>query len=166
MTRLFIAALPGVDAVEALRALPLPDEPGIRWAPERNWHVTLRFIGDADPGEVALLLLDSPLPTATASLGPAVERLGDRQLVVPVTGVDHLAAAVVRATHTIGTVERRPFRGHLTIGRCRAGASSSLLDHSVAASFAVAEVALVRSELLPSGPEYTTLARFPTITTA
>mgnify|MGYP002063702689 CR=1 FL=1 len=58
---------------------------------------------------------------ATARLGPAVERFGDRVLAVPVRGLDELAAAVRRATDGIGEGSDRRFRGHLTIARMPRG---------------------------------------------
>lgn len=134
----------------------------MRWVPPENWHVTLRFVGDASPDEVAERLARASLPMATARLGPFVERLDRQQLVVPVAGVDELAAAVVRATDGVGEPARHEFRGHLTVARLRPGASSAVEGTPVDANFEVVEVALVASDLTPAGAVYTTVATFST----
>ena len=161
MERLFVAAWPDGPTVETLRGLPRPDERGVRWVPEENWHVTLRFLGTCDGDEVTARLGAATLPTCRATLGPAVDWLGP-QLVVPAGGVDELAAAVQTATDGIGEPPRREFRGHLTIARTRRAADSAVLGHPITASFVITEVAVVRSELTPDGPRYTTVATYPT----
>lgn len=158
--RLFVAVWPDTETVARLRALERPDEPGVRWVPESNWHVTLRFVGDADPAAMVHLLHDADLPAATAVLGPAVTRLGSRQIVVPVSGLDDLAAAVLTATASVGPQDRRSFRGHLTIARTR-GESSSVLGAPATARFVVDHVALVASDLQPTGAVYTTVETVP-----
>ena len=54
MTRLFVAAWPDAETIERLRALGRPDEPDVRWVPERNLHVTLRFLGDVESARTFL----------------------------------------------------------------------------------------------------------------
>ncbi|MFP5488771.1 MAG: RNA 2',3'-cyclic phosphodiesterase, partial [Acidimicrobiia bacterium] len=154
MERLFVAAWPDAATAETLRRVPTPDERGVRWVPPQQWHVTLRFLGSCDRDDVSARLAAGGLPAATAQLGPAVDWLGP-QLVVPVAGVDELAAAVHRATEGIGDPPRPRFRGHLTVARTRRNANSTVLGHPVTASFDVTEVALVRSDLTPDGPRYT-----------
>lgn len=165
MTRLFIAVWPSDTVQHALAALvrDLPtDEPGVRLVRAENRHITLRFVGDADPDPVVDVLGSAVLPVATTTFGPAVERLGGRQFVLRVKGVDDLAAAVRAATADIGESDRRRFYGHLTLARTKAGARSSLLGRTFRAEMPVDEVALVASTLAPTGAEYETLARFPT----
>lgn len=159
--RLFVAAWPDADTRARLAELPHPDEPGIRWVPPANWHVTLRFLGTAEPDEVAERLADTTLPGATARLGPAIDRLGP-QLVVPVAGVDELAAAVAAATDDLGEPARLPFRGHLTVARTKRRATSTTVGTPVAARFEVGAITLTRSELLPDGARYSTVAAFAT----
>ena len=92
-------------------------------------------------------------------LGPAVERLGWGQLVVPVAGVDELARAVEAATGDLGMPPRRRFVGHLTVVRTQRGARSAAFGRPIDATFAVGEVALVESDLTPRGAVYTTRHR-------
>ncbi len=162
MVRLFIAAWPSADVIERLAELRRPIETGVRWVPAENWHITLRFIGDTDLDDIASRLNRAVLPRAVARLGPAVGRLGGRQLVIPAEGVDALAEAVCAATAGIGHVDRHRFRGHLTIARLEPGARSSIEATTLQAQFEIAEVAVVTSELLPTGAVYTTVATFPT----
>jgi 2'-5' RNA ligase len=162
MARLFVAAWPDDDTVAALRGLPGGTSPGERRVSPSNWHVTLRFIGEASVAEVVGLLDGAPLPRSTAVLGPLIERLDRRQVVVPVDGVDLLAAAVVRATRIVGEPARHRFVGHLTVARLGPDGSSGLLGAPFAGSFDVDEIAVVSSELTPEGPIYSTVARLPT----
>ena len=162
MERLFVAALPDGPTGEMLRGLPRPDERGVRWVRPEQWHVTLRFIGACSVDAVESRLDGAALPRSHARLGPAVEWLGP-QLVVPVAGVDELAAAVHAVTDGIGEPPRPRFRGHLTIARTRRSATSTVVGHPVVGSFTVTEVALVRSELTPDGARYTALATYPTL---
>lgn len=152
--RLFIAVWPPPSVLEVLRSLERPPVPGVRWTTEDQWHVTLRFLGEVgDPSSVPPL---DGLPAATAVLGPATERLGRTLLVVPVAGLDELAAAVP-------VPSARSFAGHLTLARARRGSTipRSLVGAPVAASWPVGDVALVRSTTLPSGAVYDDVATFP-----
>lgn len=163
MPRLFVAALPSSEIADRLAAIPVDDAPGVRMVPPENWHVTLRFLGDVDTASVVERLRAAALPFAEAELGPFLEHLGPRQVVAPVTGVDHLAAAVVRATVGLGEPPRHSFRGHLTVARLRRGATSRLPGEPIAGSFVVDEVALVESTLSDSGSRYEAVARFSTV---
>lgn len=164
MPRLFVAAWPDAATYDALDALARPDEPAVRWIRPSNWHVTLRFLGDVDIGEAIERCGEATFPSAVARLGPEVERLDRRQIVVPVDGVDDLAAAVRAATAGLGERDRHRFRGHLTIARAKPDATSSVLGAPIDAAFDVDEIALVASDLTPDGAVYTTVATFPTHT--
>jgi 2'-5' RNA ligase len=157
--RLFVAVHPDAAATRALRALPRPDERGVRWVPEENWHVTLRFLGACDPAVAKVRLAAARLPACRVALGPAVGWLGP-QLVVPAAGVDDLAAAVLAATADVGEPPGHRFRGHLTVARTRRGATTTILGHPFAADFDVTSIALVRSQLTTEGARYTTVATF------
>ena len=51
MSRLFVAVWPPDEVLEELRALPRKDERGVRFVHPDSWHITLRFLGDADPDQ-------------------------------------------------------------------------------------------------------------------
>lgn len=158
--RLFVGAWPDAAALDVLRRLPRPDEPGVRWVRPEHWHVTLRFLGDGDPEEVLAALRSVPLPAATAVLGPQVARMGRHVVVVPVAGLDALGAAVVGATAGLGDPpDPRGLRGHLTLARLRHRGACGVAGERVAASFPVGEVALVDSVTRSDGPEYRVVGR-------
>ena len=114
VSRLFVAA-PVPDGVRDLLAarLPRPDEPGVRWVPAHQWHVTLRFVGEVDDTDEAALVaaldrLDAP--AAAARLGPRVSRLGRSVVCLPVSGLDELAEAVRATTAAVGDPTRPTLR--------------------------------------------------------
>ena len=69
VARLFLAVWPPAPVVERLRSLPRPDEPGVRWVPPTNWHVTVRFFGDAEPSDVLASLADDDAPCRDRGVG-------------------------------------------------------------------------------------------------
>ena len=162
MPRLFIAVWPTEDAVEELAGLPRKDQRGVRFVPPESWHVTLRFLGEANPNEVIAALDEVEFPTSIARLGPGVDVLSDRSLVVPVAGVDPLAAVVRHHTAHIGQPARRRFVGHLTIARLKPHFDMPrAMGAFVQAEFEVGEVALVQSRLDPDGARYSTIHTWP-----
>jgi 2'-5' RNA ligase len=161
---LFVAIWPPEELLDRLADLERPRDPGVRWVPQENLHITMRFLGDADVDEVGERLDDALLPMGTAALGPALDLRAERSIVLPVTGVDDLAEVVERAVRGVGTAnERRRFVGHLTLARlakqARPGRS---LGRLFDASFEVDEVALVASTLTDRGSIYETVDTWPT----
>lgn len=163
--RLFLAVSPPADVLDAVAALPRPDEPGVRWTPREQWHVTLRFLGDAEPDEVAAAV-DAVWPPADAlpaevELGPTVSRLGRAVVCLPARGLDELAAVVRRATAHLGEPpDPRPFAGHLTLARLRHRGACGLAGTPFRARFDARAVWLVRSDLSPAGARHTTVRRW------
>lgn len=163
MSRLFVCLWLPDDARAALEELHRKDQVGVRFVPPENWHITLRFIGEADPNDVADALLGSRFEPTTVRLGPAVDIGGERTLFVPATGADELAAAVVRSTRQLGDQPiRRRFLGHVTIARLKKRTNMPrALGQRVDASWEPPEVALVESTLHPDGARYHTLQTWP-----
>jgi 2'-5' RNA ligase len=163
--RLFVAAWPSPDVVAALRALPRPEVAGLRWTPEDQWHVTLRFlgqVGSVEPLSSALRALDlgASLPVE-ARLGPKTMRLGKEILAVGVTGLDRLAALVVEATTGIGQApDARRFRGHITLARSRGVDLRPLCGAAVSGSWTVSEITIVSSRTQPDRAHYEVVERF------
>jgi 2'-5' RNA ligase len=155
--------------VEALAALDRPEQPALRWTSPEVWHVTLRFLGGVAPdgvaGVVAALQEVRAHAPVVAELGPATRRLGRSVLVVPVAGLDGVAAAVERALAGAGIApEERTFTGHLTVARARGRAAlpRGLTGTPLAASWPVGEVTLVESALHGArGSRYSVLERVP-----
>lgn len=172
--RLFVAVWPPPDVVEALAAavVRLRGQSGsdLRWTAPEQWHVTLRFLGQADVADASAALhrLTALRPEAAAvaaEIGPATARFGRRVLHVPVGGLNELAAVTVAATAAVGEPpEDRPFAGHLTLARARSrrGADlSALAGVAVAGRWEVPEVTLVASSPGRTGTRYDIVARVP-----
>ncbi len=161
MARLFLAVWPPRDVLERLAALPRPDEPGVRWVPDERLHLTLRFLGEADPDVVDAALTNLELPAARVTLGPVVGRLGRNVVVLPAAGLDELAAAVRNATSGIGRPpDPRPFAGHLTLARLKQRAACGIAGAPFRATFPVKEVALVESAGVHHDLRYHTRSRY------
>jgi 2'-5' RNA ligase len=159
MSRLFVAVQPSAEVVAALDALPRPAEDGVRWVRPDQWHVTLRFLGDADEDEAVATLGTLQAAPATATYGPAVSRLGRAVVCVPVQGLDALAGAVAELTAHLGEPpDPRPFAGHVTLARLHHRGSCRLAGHKVRAEQQVTSIDLVASTLAEKGPSYRTLA--------
>jgi 2'-5' RNA ligase len=159
--RLFVAVWPPDDVLDALAALPRVEEPGVRYTTRAQWHVTLRFLGSCAVGDALAAFEQVRAEPCVVVLGPAVSRLGRDVVVVPVRGLEALAAAVVQATAEVGEPpDPRPFTGHLTVARLRHRGACRVAGAPIRASFPVEEIALVRSHTGdPGGSRYETVAR-------
>jgi 2'-5' RNA ligase len=158
LTRLFIAVRPPPDVLDVVAALPRAERPGVRWTTRDQWHVTLRFLGQADPTEAVKSVRGIEGACCEAVLGPRPRRLGRSALVLPVAGLAELAGEVERATEAIGRPpDAREFRGHLTLARLRGPTARGPTDLVVGARWTVASVTLVESRLHPKGARYEVL---------
>jgi 2'-5' RNA ligase len=160
VSRLFVAVWPPAEVVEVLRALPRVDQTGVRWVRPEQWHVTVRFLGEADEAAATAALGGLRAPAAEAVVGPRVSRLGRTVVCVPVAGLDEVAGAVAEATASIGQPpDPRPFAGHITIARLRHRAACGVTGRAVSARFPVGSVDLVRSRTGRGGARYETVCR-------
>jgi 2'-5' RNA ligase len=137
--RLFVALWPDPEARAALRQTvdaARSEHPEVRWQAEERWHITLAFLGDADPARTADRLAD----LARRGLPPVAPiRLASAGAFGPIlwVGVEHgawladLAAVLQRRLH----VADRRFRAHVTVGRTR-GTSAPRVARSAVASLA------------------------------
>lgn len=156
MTRLFIAAWPTDDLVDVLRGMSRKDRPGIRWVKPENWHVTLRFLGEAETDDVATRLGHLTFAETDVRYGPGIDVLHESSIVLPAHGFDALAGEVARLTSDLGTERpRKRFVGHLTLARLRRqGRIPGVIGARLEATQRVSEIALVASTLHPDGPVY------------
>jgi RNA 2',3'-cyclic 3'-phosphodiesterase len=166
VSRLFVAVWLPAELTGRLRALDRPAQPGLRWTTEDQWHVTVRFLGEvvADQGLTgALGGAACGLENVTATLGPHPIALNDHVWVLPVSGLDGLAATVEDATRELIPVTgRRRFRGHVTLARARRPASfDGLAATDVSGSWTVDALTLVRSHLHQAGARYEVIERWP-----
>jgi len=162
MARLYLAVWPPEEVVADLTALHRKDQRGVRFVPPESWHITLRFLGEARPEDVRAALEGWSMPAATVRLGPAVDVLAERALVLPATGRDDIAAEVAERTAHLGEPPRKRFIGHLTLARVKPYAQMPrVLGSMLDAEFLADEVALVQSRLDPAGARYETIDTWP-----
>lgn len=164
-------------AADAMRAFA---PHGARWANVDGAHLTLRFIGSTPP-DAATVLSEAvaraaegvaPFELSLAGAGLFPPRGAPRVLWVGVGGaVDALTGLHDRIEQALTEAglsnDERTFAPHVTLARINTRLSrdeSQALRESVAAlgvcpvPFTVDEVALYRSDLLPTGAVYTRLA--------
>lgn len=166
-----LAAIGGVQ--ERMAACGL----NVRWVTTGNIHLTLKFLGEVDEDKVAgiaAVLTEAvhgfaPLRIAAAGVGvfPNVKRA--RVIWVGLAGQLPELAALQRSIEdrlaTIGYPrEKRPFTGHLTLGRVKGSIAASRLTTAMGAfidfaseTFEVDRVVLFKSDLRPTGADYTEL---------
>ena len=162
MSRLFIAVWPPEEVVAELTTLRRKDQRGVRFVHPDNWHITLRFLGDVDRRDVIDALDGISFSPAYARLGPAIDVISERALVVPVDGLDALVERENELTGHIGEPPRKRFLGHLTVARVKSHVPMpTALGALVSAAFDVDEIALVQSRLEPSGARYETVETWP-----
>jgi 2'-5' RNA ligase len=167
MARLFVAVRPPASVLTRIADLPRPPETGVRWVPAEQWHVTVRFLGEADLDAVAGALERAApelrsWPPVEALVGPRVSRLGRQVICLPVSGLEDLAEVVARATADLGEPpDPRPFRGHVTLARLRHRGSCRLAGHPLSERFAVTELELVSSVLGRDGARHEVVQAYP-----
>lgn len=155
-TRLFVAVWPPPAVVEAIEALPLDDSDAIRRATPDQLHVTLRFLGSVHHVQSVVDTLravdHAPIDI---ELGPATRRLGPGVLMIPVRGLDGLAAALPLPAD-------RPFTGHLTVARARnrRQVPRALEGIPFSVRWRATSFSLVRSQTKPTGAVYDDVAVF------
>ena len=153
----------------------------VRWVAPENVHITLKFLGDTQPDQVAAVT--SALDGVGPTLAPFQVTLAGRGCfpnfrrpnVIWVGLVDHgqrlqkLVAAVERSVSPLGwPTEARPFRPHLTLGRINdnatsrerglIGAAVELFEVGELSTLAVSALCFIRSDLKSSGPVYMALS--------
>jgi len=147
---------------------------GVRWIPAEQLHVTLKFLGDVRDGDVPAVAEAmagavagvTPFEVEVAGCGCFPPR-GPARIVWAGLREDtgtlpRMAADVDAAMEHLGFErERRPFSGHITIGRVREDRPQSGIREATQASAydpvsqTVGAVTLMSSVLSPKGPTYT-----------
>ncbi len=177
------AILTEVDNVEARLRPQMPGD-AIRWVKADSIHLTLKFLGQVPSDQLSLII--SSLRTAVAPHAPfelEVKGAGcfpnvhrPRVVWVGVQEKGHhlhtLQRVVENAIAPLGyPTEIRDFTPHLTLGRLardvrqtdqkRVGEVVQAAQVDSLGHWEVRQVALIKSDLKPSGAEYTILAQAP-----
>jgi 2'-5' RNA ligase len=149
----------------------------IRWIRPENIHLTLKFLGDvkaADIDRISGTISKTADGVASISLKakgigifPGIKR--PRVLWIGLKGQLELLMKLQKSLdenlRDIGfPLEKRPFNGHLTIGRIKAKADTKKFGDALLAfsdfeseTFTADKIILFKSELKPSGAVYTNL---------
>jgi len=153
----------------------------VKWVSSRQVHLTLKFFGNISQEVVEKISQDLPPVVADfhrfhltiKGLGAFPNLFRARVIWLGLAGETEillgLHQAIERALFPLGIpMEDRPFRGHLTLGRNKdnqlnQGLYRWLSERSFEESppFEVEELILFRSDLKPTGPEYSKLKTFP-----
>ena len=146
--------------------------PAVRWTRSESLHVTVRFLGYADPP--ALVRLQGPLAEIAARGAPGDAALRGLGLFPPrgsprvlwlglevPPGMGALQQECERAAIAAGfPPEPRPFRPHLTLGRWSAPAPRPRLPPADLGTARLSRLVLFRSAMGRGGSVYTPLAAF------
>ncbi len=160
---------------------PLRGVGDVRWVPEEQYHLTLKFLGDTLPSDleeigrdiegVAKNRLQFVVELEGLGAFPGRERVqviwigitaGTENLIALAGEVDDACARRGKER------EGRPFRPHLTVGRVRSSRDLRSLGERIRGlevgkpgGFVVEDVLLMESHLLPSGARHAVRGRFP-----
>jgi 2'-5' RNA ligase len=181
--RLFVAIAPPPSVLDELDALAAPlraARSDLRWTSRQAWHVTLAFLGSVDETALNRLLprleraahhhQEIRLAFAGAGAFPEQHRanvlwsgLSDDSLALA-NLADSVAAGARHAGATLP--DKRGFKPHLTLARCRLPADVSgivaALDGYQGQAWTVDRIHLVRSELNgPARARYSSVAWWP-----
>jgi 2'-5' RNA ligase len=186
----------GLDGpVRAFVALPCPEglrrsiagkltewhtlEADVAWVKAESSHLTLRFLGNADPARLerlherlgAVARSSDPVAVSPGVTGafPGWGRPRVLWLRVESGGtIERLAGAVETSARDAGfDSEGRPFTAHLTLGRVRGPRGARRAASAVrrwkpgGAAEPIPEMVLYRSDLDASGARHTALTRYP-----
>ena len=163
MRRLFFAIWPPANTARVLAewADEVKDLSGGRRTAEGNIHLTLSFLGRAEPARAiaaARRVKATPhrLPIEHARHVNHMVWVAPREVPAPLAALHSALAVELYREEFI--LERRPFTAHVTLIRKARGA---VLPALPAVDWPVSEFVLVRSSLSSRGPSYEPLERFP-----
>lgn len=161
---MFLAVIPPADVISAISDLPTRALRGVRYTRREQWHFTIRFLGDTEVADALTALAELNSPPAEVTLGPKVELLGTRIVMIPASGLEELASATQAAFEGVGEPqEPRDFSGHITIARLKGAplrdpSVVSVIGEPVATSFTASSIVLIKAELEPDGAVHTIVA--------
>ncbi|MFA5134594.1 MAG: RNA 2',3'-cyclic phosphodiesterase [Patescibacteria group bacterium] len=148
----------------------------VRWEPAEKLHITLQFLGSIFPeelravGQIASRSVSGRAPFIVGLRGFTVLPSAHAPHVICIKGVASYQLAQLQssvaaglAKQEIGKPERRPFSGHVTIGRIsKPGANYRILEKlEFDEHFKVHSVQVVESVLQPERAHYTVIRSFP-----
>lgn len=172
----------GLDELFAQLQGQTQDMP-VRWVPVENIHLTLKFLGNVSPANIEVMkkILQAEasrheeFEVSVGELGAFPSTRRPRVVWVKVQAppeLDALQRGIEDETSRLGyTREDRAFKPHLTLGRVSRNASAEKVSHfsevlesqkvGYIGAMCVRSIHLYRSDLKPTGAEYTLLVDAP-----
>jgi 2'-5' RNA ligase len=159
MKRLFIAVDLPAEAIHALVSVQPGKMAGVRPTKSNQMHLTLHFLGDADPDRVLgplSALQIGRFSLAIEGVGSFTSRDGDITLwagIVLDERLRQLHTSIAEILKRQGfTVEKRPYKPHITLARCRRDCDRTALEDYLAqhTGFAIPAVPLTSFSLISS----------------
>lgn len=161
------------DAVDVLRLQGQTRR--VRWVPERNWHLTLAFLGDQSPAWIGqlhqALQASSLLPPGSDAIALQSRWISGfpdaKSRIValefhPQPALVALKAQLDLRLQTLGwTPDPRRFRPHVTLGRVQRDHTVHIRPLLCELVWPVAQITLYQSTLGPGGSEYQALWSVP-----
>jgi len=154
---------------------------GIRWVRKEGIHLTLKFLGDVDRDDVEKIQIamerasegSSSFVLAGEGIGVFPDLRRPRVIWIGLSG--DLQVLLALQAHLDSQLkglgfpkEKRPFKGHLTLGRVKGRPDTTRLREALEGlrrfqtdAFTVQSVALFQSTLRPQGAVYTKLTEVP-----
>ncbi len=152
----------------------------IKWIPQNQWHLTLKFLGDTPEDIIRSISEDvsdrvnelSGMNLQLVSLGLFKNYNNPRILwigIKPCETLKHAAEIIDEITQKYGfEPENREFSPHLTIGRIKEirqieklSTLTEKFKNTSFGLFTISEIVFYESILKPDGPVYVPLHRFP-----
>lgn len=141
------------------------------WNDPADLHCTLLFIGESEDQDhlvQQMTQLARKLPPVCLSIAGETHWLGRNSLALPLIGAQHTGTAFVDQLGHLTSdprVRRRPFHGHVTLGRVRPVPTADN-DHFAGnpvppVTWRADQVQLVRSRDADTGPRYEVVAQAP-----
>jgi 2'-5' RNA ligase len=164
--QMYLAVGPPPEVIDTIDSLPTRAQRGVRYTRRERWHITVRFLGEADPEAALAALGDLDASAANVVLGPEVSLLGPRVLIIPAAGLEELAADSATAFDGIGEPLDREFNGHLTLARLKGAplrdpSMISVLGAPISATFLATSLMLFETGSTPEGATHTVIAEKP-----
>ena len=149
----------------------------VKWVKPENIHLTLKFLGHVTPEELEKVKITTketlgpfaPFEMGVASLGAFPKIKYPRVIWVGIDGgreeLKRIAFSIEENLSKIGFAkEKRPFSPHLTLGRVKSSKGRerlieafTKLKASNLGNMRVTQISVMKSELKPQGPIYTSL---------
>lgn len=166
MSRLFVA----IDLPKTLKKMIFTEISeklsGVKKIPEKNLHITLCFIGEADEKKTIEKLSKIGFQKFQIELD-GIGKFGERVIWME-TKSEEMKILAEKISKTLGIKEEKEFSGHLTIARAKSSQAPSIFlkefekikDKKIGKEFLAEKFLLMKSELLPEGFVYSQLKEF------